>query len=127
MAKQLGVWFGLPVCTAVFVSIAFLAYFIQSISAEISAYIGYEILLKQSKLPSPLHNFIVRLRRAHINECVNNCKNCNGTDSAKNIKFCIQHSEKLQKAADHRERHDNVKDSHQKRQEKYHETLSSYG
>lgn len=47
MAKQLGVWFGLPVCTAVFVSIAFLAYFIQSISAEISAYIGYEILLKQ--------------------------------------------------------------------------------
>ena len=34
-------------CTAVFVSIAFLAYFIQSISAEISAYIGYEILLKQ--------------------------------------------------------------------------------
>lgn len=47
MAKQLGAWFGLPVCTAVFVSIAFLAYFIQSISAEISAYIGYEILLKQ--------------------------------------------------------------------------------
>ena len=47
MAKQLGAWFGLPVCTAVFVSIAFLAYFIQSISAEISAYIGYGILLKQ--------------------------------------------------------------------------------
>ena len=47
MAKQLGAWFGLPVCTAVFVSIAFLAYFIQSISAEISAYLGYGILLKQ--------------------------------------------------------------------------------
>lgn len=47
MIKQLGVWFGLPICTAVFVSVAFLAYFIKSISAEISAYIGYEILSKQ--------------------------------------------------------------------------------
>lgn len=45
--KQLGVWFGLPIIVAVVVATAIIAYFIQTISAEISAYIGLNILLLQ--------------------------------------------------------------------------------
>lgn len=45
--KQLGVWFGLPIIVAVVVATAIIAYFIQTISAEILAYIGLNILLLQ--------------------------------------------------------------------------------
>ncbi len=44
---QLGVWFGLPVIVAVAVSAVVTACFIQMISAEISAYIGFSTLLPQ--------------------------------------------------------------------------------
>ena len=47
MLKQLGVWFGLPVFVAIFVSVIAVAYFLSSISAEISAYIGLSSLLLQ--------------------------------------------------------------------------------
>ena len=46
--KQLGVWFGLPVLVAVIVAAVVIAYFVQSISAEISAYIGVTALLLQA-------------------------------------------------------------------------------
>src|SRR5699024_9576392 len=39
--KQLGVWFGLPILVAASVSAIVTAYFIQTVSAEISAYIGF--------------------------------------------------------------------------------------
>lgn len=45
--KQLGVWFGLPVFAAITVSSIVIAYFIQTISAEIKAYIGFTALLAQ--------------------------------------------------------------------------------
>lgn len=45
--KQLGVWFGLPIVVAVLVSAVVIAYFIQIVSAEISAYIGFGTLLLQ--------------------------------------------------------------------------------
>ena len=45
--KQLGVWFGLPVLVAVIVATVVIAYFIQTVSAEISAYIGFGALLLQ--------------------------------------------------------------------------------
>lgn len=45
--KQLGVWFGLPVIAAVAVATFIIAYFIQTISAEISAYIGLSTLMLQ--------------------------------------------------------------------------------
>lgn len=45
--KQLGVWFGLPITVAVLVAIVIVAYFIQSVSAEITAYIGFGTLLAQ--------------------------------------------------------------------------------
>lgn len=45
--KQLGVWFGLPVIVAVVVAAVIIAYFIQTISAEISAYIGLSTLMLQ--------------------------------------------------------------------------------
>lgn len=45
--KQLGVWFGLPVIVAVLVSVMIVTYFIQSVSAQISAYIGFGTLMMQ--------------------------------------------------------------------------------
>lgn len=46
ITKQLGVWFGLPVVLAVAVSAAVIVYFLQTISAEVSAYIGVDSLLR---------------------------------------------------------------------------------
>lgn len=45
--KQLGVWFGLPIIVAIGVSTVVIVYFLQTISAEISAYIGIGTLLLQ--------------------------------------------------------------------------------
>ena len=45
--KQLSVWFGLPILVAVTVATVVIAYFIQTVSAEISAYIGFGALLLQ--------------------------------------------------------------------------------
>ncbi len=45
--KQLGVWFGLPIVTAIVIAAVVTAYFVQTISAEISAYIGFSALLLQ--------------------------------------------------------------------------------
>lgn len=45
--KQLGIWFGLPIIVAIMVSTAIVIYFIQSISAEISAYISFNSLIQQ--------------------------------------------------------------------------------
>lgn len=45
--KQLGVWFGLPILVAVVVAAVVIGYFIQTIAAEIAAYIGLAALLQQ--------------------------------------------------------------------------------
>ena len=45
--KQLGVWFGLPILVAIIVSMIVIAYFIQTVSTEISAYIGFGTLMLQ--------------------------------------------------------------------------------
>lgn len=45
--KQLGIWFGLPFTVAVIVAAVIITYFIQAISAEVSAYIGLNTLLLQ--------------------------------------------------------------------------------
>lgn len=45
--KQLGVWFGLPITMAILVSVVVIAYFLQTVSAEISAYIGFGTLMAQ--------------------------------------------------------------------------------
>ena len=45
--KQLGVWFGLPILVGVIVSVVVIVYFIQTVSAEISAYIGFRTLMLQ--------------------------------------------------------------------------------
>ena len=45
--KQLGIWFGLPIIVAIIVSTVVIAYFIQTVSAEISAYIGFGTLMIQ--------------------------------------------------------------------------------
>lgn len=45
IVKQLIVWFGLPIVTAVVVAAVVIVYFIQTISAEISAYIEFDSLL----------------------------------------------------------------------------------
>ena len=37
--KQLGVWFGMPITAAIVVAMIVIGYFLQSVSAEISAYI----------------------------------------------------------------------------------------
>ena len=42
--QQLSVWFGLPI---IIVAAVVIAYFIQTISAEISAYIGFSTLMLQ--------------------------------------------------------------------------------
>lgn len=45
--KQLAVWFGLPVSVAAFVSVLVTAYFFETISLQISSYIGTGTLLTQ--------------------------------------------------------------------------------
>ena len=45
--KQLSVWFGLPIIAAIIVAAVVIGYFIQTISAEISAYIGLTALMLQ--------------------------------------------------------------------------------
>lgn len=45
--QQLSVWFGLPIITAIIVAAVVITYFIQTISAEISAYIGFGTLMLQ--------------------------------------------------------------------------------
>lgn len=45
--KQLGVWFGLPIVVAILVAGVVLVYFTQMVSAEISAYIGFDALMVQ--------------------------------------------------------------------------------
>lgn len=45
--KQLGVWFALPVAVALAVSFVLIIYFIQVVSAEISAYINFSLLISQ--------------------------------------------------------------------------------
>lgn len=45
--KQLGVWFGLPIIVAIVVAAVVTGYFIQTVSAEISAYIGFAALIAQ--------------------------------------------------------------------------------
>ena len=45
--KQLGVSFGLPVVVSIIVSAIVVAYFLQSVSVEISAYIGIGALITQ--------------------------------------------------------------------------------
>lgn len=45
--KQLSVWFGLPIIVAIVVATVVINYFIQTISAEISAYIGFTALILQ--------------------------------------------------------------------------------
>ncbi len=45
--KQLGVWFGLPIAVAVVVAVIVIVYFVQTISAEISAYIGVGTVMLQ--------------------------------------------------------------------------------
>ena len=45
--KQLSVWFGLPIIVAIMVAAVVISYFLQTISAEISAYIGITTLLLQ--------------------------------------------------------------------------------
>jgi len=48
--NQLGLWFGLPVTTAILLSAVMVFYFIQSVSNEISAYIGFDALISQASV-----------------------------------------------------------------------------
>ena len=45
--KQLAVWFGLPVVTAVLISVIIVVYFFEMISEQIAAYVGWGTLLSQ--------------------------------------------------------------------------------
>lgn len=45
--KQLGVWFGMPITAAIVLAMIVMSYFLQSVSAEISAYIGCGVLMRQ--------------------------------------------------------------------------------
>ena len=45
--KQLAVWFGLPVVTAVLISVIIVVYFFEMISAQITAYVGWGTLMAQ--------------------------------------------------------------------------------
>ena len=45
--KQLSVWFGLPIIVAIIVAAVVITYFIQTVSAEISTYIGFTALMLQ--------------------------------------------------------------------------------
>lgn len=51
--KQLSVWFGLPIIVAIVVATVVISYFIQTISAEISAYIGFTALMLQIAKTEP--------------------------------------------------------------------------
>lgn len=57
--KQLGVWFGLPILVAIIVSTVVIAYFIQTVSAEISAYIGFGKLMAQIGIPVGILAFLL--------------------------------------------------------------------
>lgn len=48
--RQLGVWFGLPVAVAVCVAAVIVVYYVQSVSAQVAAYIGFNTLLAQMSL-----------------------------------------------------------------------------
>ncbi len=50
--KQLGVWFGLPVALALLTGIILISGFLQTISAQIAAYIGISALLEQLAVTS---------------------------------------------------------------------------
>ena len=45
--KQLRIWFGLPIIVAIMIAAVVIGYFIQTISAEVSAYIGFTTLMLQ--------------------------------------------------------------------------------
>lgn len=45
--KQLAVWFGLPIFTAIIISVIIVTYFLQMISVQIAAYVGFGELLLQ--------------------------------------------------------------------------------
>lgn len=45
--KQLAVWFGLPILVAVFMSVLITACFFQTIAVQITAYVGWNVLLQQ--------------------------------------------------------------------------------
>ena len=45
--KQLGVWFGIPIIVALVLSIIIVTAFIKSVSSEITAYIGFNVLFQQ--------------------------------------------------------------------------------
>lgn len=45
--KQLGVWFGIPIGTALIISVIFLIYFIGTVAAQVDAYIGFAELIRQ--------------------------------------------------------------------------------
>ena len=45
--KQLSAWFGLPIIVAIIAAAVVIGYFIQAVSAEISAYIGFPALMLQ--------------------------------------------------------------------------------
>lgn len=47
MLKQLGIWFGLPVVVALSATAALISCFMQTVSAQITAYIGFGTLLAQ--------------------------------------------------------------------------------
>lgn len=47
LLKQLGVWFGIPITVSIVVAMIVIGYFLQSVSAEISAYIGFGALMQQ--------------------------------------------------------------------------------
>lgn len=45
--KQLAVWFGLPIITAIIISVVVVAYFLQMISVQLAAYVGFGELMAQ--------------------------------------------------------------------------------
>ena len=47
MYKRQGVWFGIPIGTALMISAVFLIYFIGTVAAQIDAYIGSAELIRQ--------------------------------------------------------------------------------
>ena len=57
--KQLGVWFGLPVTIAIVISIIVVVYFLQTISAELSAYISFGALLTQVSITVSILVFLL--------------------------------------------------------------------
>lgn len=57
--KQLGVWFGLPIAAAIVVSTIVIIYFIQTISAEIAAYIGFVTIIKQISMTTVILSLLL--------------------------------------------------------------------